>query len=154
MDGRRQIKGCRFDSRFPTRTIEAWDSGTLRRVLGLVLQRLEVRATASPNFKRTPSLGAFSHGWQPTSCHSIDDLPRLHLPPTSPRSTVTMSAPSLHKAVAGRPWLAKILRPLAQMYANAAGYRQMGLRYGSPSKEPIQRPRTGIMCSRRSDDLN
>ncbi|KAL2260708.1 hypothetical protein VTK26DRAFT_5207 [Humicola hyalothermophila] len=37
-------------------------------------------------------------------------------------------APSFYNAVSKRPWLQKMLMPLANWYANAAGYRQMGLR--------------------------
>ncbi|KAL8382945.1 hypothetical protein RB595_006625 [Gaeumannomyces hyphopodioides] len=39
-----------------------------------------------------------------------------------------MSAPSLAPFVLKRPWLTKMLTPVANWYANAAGYRQMGLR--------------------------
>ncbi|TVY81040.1 Cytochrome b-c1 complex subunit [Lachnellula suecica] len=39
-----------------------------------------------------------------------------------------MSAPSLASAIKSRPWLAKRLMPLANWYANAAGYRKLGLR--------------------------
>lgn len=39
-----------------------------------------------------------------------------------------MSAPSLAPFVLKRPWLTKMLMPVANWYANAAGYRQMGLR--------------------------
>jgi ubiquinol-cytochrome c reductase subunit 7 len=41
---------------------------------------------------------------------------------------MVMPAPSLVSAVVKRPWLTKLLTPLAGWYANAAGYRQMGLR--------------------------
>jgi len=37
-------------------------------------------------------------------------------------------APSLIDAVVARPWLARLLKPVANWYVNAAGYRQMGLR--------------------------
>ncbi|KAK4138905.1 14 kDa subunit of cytochrome bd ubiquinol oxidase [Trichocladium antarcticum] len=37
-------------------------------------------------------------------------------------------APSLAAGVAKRPWLMKLLTPIASWYTNAAGYRQMGLR--------------------------
>ncbi|GAB1315175.1 Cytochrome b-c1 complex subunit 7, mitochondrial [Madurella fahalii] len=37
-------------------------------------------------------------------------------------------APSLISSVVKRPWLQKLLTPLAGWYTNAAGYRQMGLR--------------------------
>jgi ubiquinol-cytochrome c reductase subunit 7 len=36
-------------------------------------------------------------------------------------------APSLYNAAVKRPWLMSMLKPLAGWYANAAGYRQMGL---------------------------
>lgn len=36
-------------------------------------------------------------------------------------------APSLISSVSKRPWLKKLLTPVANWYANAAGYRQMGL---------------------------
>ncbi|KAK4234492.1 cytochrome b-c1 complex subunit 7 [Achaetomium macrosporum] len=38
-----------------------------------------------------------------------------------------MSAPSLINFVLKRPWLANMLKPVANTYVNAAGYRQMGL---------------------------
>ncbi|KAH6627151.1 cytochrome b-c1 complex subunit 7 [Chaetomium sp. MPI-SDFR-AT-0129] len=37
-------------------------------------------------------------------------------------------APSLSPFVLRRPWLKQLLTPLASWYANAAGYRQMGLK--------------------------
>ncbi|KAI1420408.1 cytochrome b-c1 complex subunit 7 [Xylaria sp. FL1777] len=39
-----------------------------------------------------------------------------------------MSYPSLAPFVLKRPWLRNLLTPLAGWYANAAGYRQLGLR--------------------------
>ncbi|KAF2848903.1 ubiquinol-cytochrome c reductase complex 14 kDa protein-like protein [Plenodomus tracheiphilus IPT5] len=39
-----------------------------------------------------------------------------------------MSAPSLAPYIIKRPWLYKLFKPLASWYANAAGYRQLGLR--------------------------
>ncbi len=36
-------------------------------------------------------------------------------------------APTLAPAILKRPWLKKMVMPLANWYANAAGYRQMGL---------------------------
>jgi ubiquinol-cytochrome c reductase subunit 7 len=36
---------------------------------------------------------------------------------------------SLAPYVLKRPWLAKMLQPVAAWYTGAAGYRQMGLRY-------------------------
>ncbi|KAI1350638.1 cytochrome b-c1 complex subunit 7 [Xylaria sp. FL0043] len=38
-----------------------------------------------------------------------------------------MSYPSLAPFVLKRPWLRNLLKPLAGWYANAAGYRQLGL---------------------------
>jgi ubiquinol-cytochrome c reductase subunit 7 len=40
-----------------------------------------------------------------------------------------MSAPSLHRYIQARPNLHKWLMPLARWYKNAAGYRQLGLKY-------------------------
>ena len=37
-------------------------------------------------------------------------------------------APSLVTVAAKRPWLLKLLTPIANWYSNASGYRQMGLR--------------------------
>jgi ubiquinol-cytochrome c reductase subunit 7 len=34
---------------------------------------------------------------------------------------------SLAPFIASRPWLLKLVKPVAGWYANAAGYRQMGL---------------------------
>jgi hypothetical protein len=39
---------------------------------------------------------------------------------------------SLAPFVLKRPWLTKMLTPAANWYANAAGYRQLGLRYEMP----------------------
>ncbi|KAL1863945.1 hypothetical protein VTK73DRAFT_6324 [Phialemonium thermophilum] len=39
-----------------------------------------------------------------------------------------MSAPTLAPYVFKRPWLRNLLNPLANWYANAAGYRKLGLR--------------------------
>jgi hypothetical protein len=43
-----------------------------------------------------------------------------------------MSAPSLAPYIMKRPWLQRWMKPLANWYCNAAGYRQLGLRYGAP----------------------
>ncbi|PHH77342.1 hypothetical protein CDD80_713 [Ophiocordyceps camponoti-rufipedis] len=40
-----------------------------------------------------------------------------------------MSAVSLGPFILQRPWLHKMIMPLANWYANAAGYRKLGLRY-------------------------
>ena len=45
----------------------------------------------------------------------------------------TMPQPSLYNFIAKRPGLLKLLKPIARWQANAAGYRQIGLRYGQPS---------------------
>lgn len=56
----------------------------------------------------------------------------------------TMSAPSLAPYILKRPWLQRFLTPLANWYGNAAGYRQLGLRYACP------RPgRLRLECYRR-----
>ncbi|TVY31993.1 Cytochrome b-c1 complex subunit [Lachnellula subtilissima] len=39
-----------------------------------------------------------------------------------------MSAPSLANAIIKRPWLTKMVKPIAAWYADAAGYRKLGLR--------------------------
>ncbi|KAF2117770.1 ubiquinol-cytochrome C reductase complex 14kD subunit-domain-containing protein [Lophiotrema nucula] len=39
-----------------------------------------------------------------------------------------MSTPPLAKFILARPWLLKIVRPIANWHANAAGYRQLGLK--------------------------
>ncbi|KAE8822320.1 hypothetical protein PTNB73_09517 [Pyrenophora teres f. teres] len=43
-----------------------------------------------------------------------------------------MSAPSLAPYIMKRPWLQRWVKPLSNWYCNAAGYRQLGLRYGAP----------------------
>jgi hypothetical protein len=40
-----------------------------------------------------------------------------------------MSQPSLAKFVMKRPGLHRLLAPVAEWYKNAAGYRQLGLKY-------------------------
>ncbi|PGH22931.1 hypothetical protein AJ80_02980 [Polytolypa hystricis UAMH7299] len=40
-----------------------------------------------------------------------------------------MSAPSVAKQIAARPWLKRMVMPLANWYTDAAGYRKMGLRH-------------------------
>ncbi|KAE8453035.1 Cytochrome b-c1 complex subunit 7 [Mollisiaceae sp. DMI_Dod_QoI] len=39
-----------------------------------------------------------------------------------------MSQPSLANYIVKRPWLKNFMKPLANWYANAAGYRKLGLR--------------------------
>jgi len=52
---------------------------------------------------------------------------------------------SLAPFVLRRPWLAKMLTPAANWYANAAGYRKLGLKYDAPSPtaRPFSRSRRG-----------
>jgi len=44
-------------------------------------------------------------------------------------TTTIMSYPTLAPFVLKRPWLKNLLMPVANWYANAAGYRAMGLRF-------------------------
>lgn len=72
-----------------------------------------------------------------------------------------MSTPSLAGFVKRRPWLLKALQPVANWYANAAGYRQIGLRYVTTSQPTLSLPpiaagekeRKGGAYTHRSDDL-
>ena len=50
--------------------------------------------------------------------------------PTFASATMTAMpiAPSLAPAILKRPWLTKLVMPIADWYCNASGYRQMGLR--------------------------
>jgi hypothetical protein len=48
-----------------------------------------------------------------------------------------MSAPSLAPYIMKRPWLQKWMKPLSNWYCNAAGYRQLGLRYGAPDTDTV-----------------
>ena len=54
-----------------------------------------------------------------------------------------MSAPSLAPYIAKRPWLQRWVKPLANWYANAAGYRQLGLRYEALARTPNGRIHSG-----------
>jgi hypothetical protein len=52
-----------------------------------------------------------------------------HVPRETKSTTAAMPvAPSLYNAAVKRPWLMNMLKPLAGWYANAAGYRQLGLK--------------------------
>lgn len=42
-----------------------------------------------------------------------------------------MSQPSLTNFIIKRPWLKRWMMPLAKWYVNAAGYRQLGLKYAN-----------------------
>lgn len=52
----------------------------------------------------------------------------LHAP-TPTKYKPSMSAPSLTHFITKRPWLKRWMTPLAHWYADAAGYRKLGLRY-------------------------
>jgi len=39
-----------------------------------------------------------------------------------------MPAPSFAPFIIARPWLSKLVKPIANFYINAAGYRKLGLR--------------------------
>lgn len=49
-------------------------------------------------------------------------------PSTIQPTTATMPYPSLTPFIIKRPWLHKLVAPIAEWYKNAAGYRQLGLR--------------------------
>lgn len=38
---------------------------------------------------------------------------------------------SLAPFILRRPWLSRLIKPVSQWYINAAGYRQMGLKYAN-----------------------
>ena len=63
--------------------------------------------------------------------------------PPAPATTATMSAPHGAAFVLKRPWLLKIVKPIADWYVKAAGYRQLGLRYRALGRRgvPILRAR-------------
>ena len=46
-------------------------------------------------------------------------------------NTAIMSQPSLAQFVMKRPWMMRWAQPLSNWYLNSAGYRQLGLRYGT-----------------------
>ncbi|KAJ5610312.1 hypothetical protein N7510_007031 [Penicillium lagena] len=50
-----------------------------------------------------------------------------------------MSAPSLTNFIVKRPWLQRWMMPLSQWYADAAGYRRLGLKYDDliPEETPV-----------------
>ncbi|PGG95829.1 ubiquinol-cytochrome c reductase subunit 7 [Blastomyces parvus] len=80
-----------------------------------------------PHLHRQPSIASKQ---QPATC------PRRPLRCSDTDNTLvdcpsrlyTMSAPSLLKQINARPWLKRMMMPLANWHANASGYRQMGLR--------------------------
>ncbi|OAQ61698.1 ubiquinol-cytochrome C reductase-like protein [Pochonia chlamydosporia 170] len=59
-----------------------------------------------------------------------------------------MSGYSLAPFVLRRPWLANMLMPAANWYANAAGYKKLGLRYDDLAEE--ERESTQIALKRLS----
>ncbi|KAG6001951.1 Cytochrome b-c1 complex subunit 7 [Claviceps maximensis] len=59
-----------------------------------------------------------------------------------------MPAYSLAPFILRRPWLAKMLMPAANWYANAAGYKKLGLRYDDLHEE--ERESTQIALRRLS----
>lgn len=62
-----------------------------------------------------------------TSARDILKAPSNHT--SSSTTTAVMSQPSLAQYIKGRPSLSKWMTPIANWYANAAGYRKLGLRY-------------------------
>jgi hypothetical protein len=53
----------------------------------------------------------------------------LHPRERPSESTAAMSRPSAGPFINARPWLRNWVQPLANWYNNAAGYRQLGLKY-------------------------
>lgn len=68
-----------------------------------------------------------------------------------------MSAPSLAPYIMKRPWLLKWMKPLSNWYCNAAGYRQLGLKYDSPSRSRqcasavLERAAAAVWCPRMDE---
>lgn len=58
-----------------------------------------------------------------------------------------MSQPSLAGFMMKRPWLMRWMKPLSNWYADAAGYRKLGLRYGQPpgSKRRIREDTNAVV---------
>ena len=76
----------------------------------------------------------------PASCKCIlREERRLHqeqnhaasTPIVATHNTAIMSQPSLAQFVMKRPWMMRWAQPLSRWYLNNAGYRQLGLRYGT-----------------------
>jgi len=98
----------------------------------------------------------------PTSSRAshVQSTSKEHSAPSG--ALIIMAQPSAAKFILKRPWLKRWMMPLANWYGNAAGYRQLGLRYDStfPTFDlPFQVPidiRHGvidnILCY-RADDL-
>jgi hypothetical protein len=49
-----------------------------------------------------------------------------------------MSAPSVSTFIMKRPWLKNWMMPVAKWYKNAAGYRQLGLKFVTIALEQIK----------------
>lgn len=81
-----------------------------------LITRLNHVTRPNPNFCRRSSYHPDIPQHDPTTIH--------HRPPLPNAVTMVSLAPYVLK----RPWLTKMLTPMANWYANAAGYRQMGLR--------------------------
>ncbi|KUI72892.1 Cytochrome b-c1 complex subunit 7 [Cytospora mali] len=61
-----------------------------------------------------------------------------------------MSTPSLAPFIIKRPWLHSFLKPVANWYANASGYRQLGLRADDliPEENPTVQTALGRMSEK------
>lgn len=64
------------------------------------------------------------HCYETPASTRLISLSSSYLPPVT-----IMSQPSVAKFVMKRSWLNSWMKPLANWYANVAGYRQLGLRY-------------------------
>lgn len=95
-----------------TSITKAWPLIDCARILSLDFNvpSFTLTPTSNPNHKR-------SHPQTPQ--HSNLEHQQIH----------KMSYVTLAPFVAKRPWLTKALSPIVNWYANASGYRQLGLRY-------------------------
>lgn len=82
---------------------------------------------SSKNLLRTSTAGNID-------TYKAQSLRFLSLHCTHPRPKASMSAPSLTHFITKRPWLKRWMTPLAHWYADAAGYRKLGLRYDTFTK--------------------
>ena len=96
-------------------------------------------STSPPSARPVPAVAANSSSrkWMTSSRTSGIFTPPLPARRTSttrtpPSNTANMSAPSLAPMIMKRPWLQRWMKPLANWYNNASGYRQLGLRYAAP----------------------
>jgi len=83
-----------------------------------------------------PGQGFDGHYTTITSHDPLHAHPSPHSSHRRPTRSHTMSAPSLAPYIVKRPWLQKWIQPLSNWYCNAAGYRQLGLRYAAPLVRP------------------